>query len=393
MTAPVEKCTDVSNVSLTFPALEDVEALTRTVHLWSEMKEATEDKEGCAWKQPASLRGSVINFFIQRGKQHTEEFANLDPNGTHIAADGVAKVKGEKSAKTITAWKVGMPALLAGAHVYPILFVKEVGGGAKNFVVIWTTEEEIRGSSYLKNKRLSEASPCFLHVPSEKFMDDATHGDAKEIEAAEVLKLESEALPVLKTYLTAQPAAQHQHESTAAQPGEEKQKEEVRKGSSMSLRDPSCVGAKRRSEDDGASTSLDHGGKKISVTVHPELGHLLSTLKEQNRLLERAAEASEAIASQLGSIARHLVTGTWQAPAPGPWPPSMQWYAPMPPAPVESATPAAVAPAAAHRPPPHARAGTHPASRGEEMIDEGALDELIKLFRRRAAASGANSAS
>lgn len=157
-----------------------------------------------SWLSSVVLRGHVFSYYVRPDRDKTDQRRQLSDMLKAEIADGV-----QRALKTKTGTVVGMQCHKAGSRVlfresivYPVLFLKYIGSGQKDYIIIWTRDSKALDDGKLRGlTRLSEDAN-FARLKVEVFVPEAVHSSGDDLPAEELDDLEKKASELLKVTAT-----------------------------------------------------------------------------------------------------------------------------------------------------------------------------------------------
>lgn len=296
-------------------------------------------------------------------------------------ADGVQRALKSKTGTIIgvQCYKTASRVFFRDCIVYPVLFLKYIGSGQKDYIVIWTRDGKALDDGSLRGlTRLSDDSN-FARLKVDVFVAEAVHSSGDDLPTQELDDLEKKASELLK--VSAMAAT-----DTGAPDSPEKEVEEKPEK-------PKKAAAKRsrrssRKEPAREDESLEEASPPRAQRAARETAHLEQQLRAQGDKIikelhdvhkeikggfEHVAGAIDGLADTLrtraASRAPPAPLGTYMPPLIAPPPPAYTAPAPQPPAAAEM-----------HH---HHRSSERPPASPHRRASEEDLDEMLRMLTKR----------
>lgn len=336
-----------------------------------------------SWLSPAVLRGYVLSYFVRPEHNKTDQrklLADaLKPETVEIA-DGMQHALKSKAGTVIgmQCYKTGSCVLFRDCIVYPVLFLKYVGSGQKDYIIFWTQDATALDNGALRNLQRLSNDCNFVRLKVEVFISEAQHSSGDDLPAENLDALEKTASELLKPSATsagkddAPDSPQKELDETPV-----KRKKQAAKRSRRTSRKEAQKD--EESPEEASPPHKQHMAREVALVEQQLRVQGGKSTKEMHDLhmevkrgLERIAEAIEGlgdvICARPAAASTMAAYGPFAQPA---MPPAPSYAAPAPPAPAAADT---------HH---HRHMSERRTASPHRGASDDELDEMFRLFKKK----------
>jgi hypothetical protein len=333
-----------------------------------------------SWLSSVVLRGHVLSYYVRPDRDKTDQRRQLSDMLKAEIADGV-----QRALKTKTGTVIGMQCHKAGSRVlfresivYPVLFLKYIGSGQKDYIIIWTRDSKALDDGKLRGlTRLSEDAN-FARLKVEVFVPEAVHSSGDDLPAEELDDLEKKASELLK--VTAMSAAKADAPDSPQKEAENKPNKTKKAAAKRSRR--TSRQETPRDDESLEETVSAHAQQAARGAAHEEQQLRIQSdkiVKELHDIHREVRGGFACVAEAIDRVGDALRTRSASAALQAPF----GTYAPQMMAPSQLyAAPAPTPPAAAemHH---HHRSSEHHSASPQRHASEEDLDEMLRVLAKR----------